>query len=240
MTFCKFFGGLLQKFKMITILYRGCDLELNFPPTREGRPLWFSKINNFKTIHNSIINSKFKDQIKLIALMDGNVTNLTDLIYSLGYEVIFIKTRSNLESLKFQYNYAKNFKTDVYFLEDDYIHKENAMDHIINGVNKFKLVTGYDHSDRYTRTDDISKENESIFFYEGIHWRTCESTTCTWAVKNELLKEVLPVAEQYLLNDREFFRHLYRCGIKLHSPIPGVSTHVHEPYMSPGTDWSLI
>jgi len=69
---------------MITILYRGCDLELNFPPTREGRPLWFSKINNFKTIHNSIINSKFKDEIKLIALMDGNESNLSNLLHLCG------------------------------------------------------------------------------------------------------------------------------------------------------------
>lgn len=225
---------------MITIVYRGSDLELENPPKRYGRPIWFSKINNFKSIHKSICFSNFKNEIKLIALMDGNPSKLSDLIYSLGYDVIFNNSGSNESSLKFQYSYAKDLKTDVYFLEDDYIHKENAMDHIINGVNKFKMVTGYDHSDRYTRTDDISKENESIFFYEGIHWRTCESTTCTWAVKNELLKEVLPVAEKYLLNDREFFRHLYRCGIKLHSPIPGVSTHVHEPYMSPGTDWSLI
>lgn len=225
---------------MITILYRGCDLELDFPANRIGRPIWFSKINNFKSIHTSIINSKYKEQIKLIALMDGNSSKLSDLIYSLGYEVIFIKTGSNEESLRYQYNYAKNLQTDIYFLEDDYIHKQNAMDHIVNGVQKFNLVTGYDHSDRYTRSDDICRNDESIFFYEGIHWRTCESTTCTWAVKKELFKLIFSVAEQYLLNDREFFRHLYKNGIRLYSPIPGVSTHVHEPYMSPGTDWSLI
>lgn len=225
---------------MITILYRGCDLELDFPPNRIGRPIWFSKINNFKSIHTSIINSKYKEQIKLIALMDGNSSKLSDLIYSLGYEVIFIKTGSNEESLRYQYNYAKNLQTDIYFLEDDYIHKQNAMDHIVNGVQKFNLVTGYDHIDRYTRNDDICRNNESIFFHEGIHWRTCESTTCTWAVKKELFKLISSVAEQYLLNDREFFRHLYKNGIKLYSPIPGITTHVHEPYMSPGTNWSLI
>jgi nucleoside-diphosphate-sugar epimerase len=47
-------------------------------------------------------------------------------------------------------------------------------------------------------------------------------------------------ADKYLLEDREFFRMLNRNGVKLYSPIPGVSTHVHEPYMSPGVDWKTI
>lgn len=225
---------------MLTILYRGCDKELEYLPSRQGRPQWFSKINNFKSIHNSIVNSKFKDEIKLIALMDGKKSILTDFILSLNYDLVFINAGSNNESLKFQLNFSKQFNTDLYFLEDDYLHRPDAMNHIINGVNRFDLVTGYDHFDRYTRTDDISRDRESIFFHEGIHWRTCESTTCTWAVSKRIAKTIIPIAEHFLLNDRDFFRYLHTKQIRLHSTMPGVSTHVHEPYMSPGINWENI
>jgi hypothetical protein len=225
---------------MITILYRGCDKELESVPSRNGRPSWFSKINNFKSIHHSIINSKFRNQIKLISLMDGDKSSLTDLISSFNYEILYIKAGSNNNSLKYQLNFAKDLGTDLYFLEDDYIHVPEAMNHIINGIKKFKLVTGYDHNDRYTRTDDTTKDKESIFFHEGIHWRTCESTTCTWAVDKNVFEEIFPIVNKYLLEDREFFRELYRNGIKLHSTIPGVSTHVHDPFMSPGIKWKEI
>jgi hypothetical protein len=225
---------------MLTILYRACDKELEQPPKREGRPHWFSKINNFKSIHASIQNSKYKNSIKLITLMDGNSSTLSDFITSLNYEIIFTKTGSNNDSLKYQLNYAKDLDTDLYFLEDDYLHTENAITHIINGISKFGLVTGYDHYDRYSRNDDITMGCESIYFHEGLHWRTCESTTCTWAVKKDIFKNILPIAENFLLHDREFFRFLNRNNIKLYSPIPALSTHVHEPYMSPGIDWEKI
>lgn len=225
---------------MLTILYRGCDKELEYPPSRQGRPSWFSKINNFKTIHNSITNSTFRDKIKLIALMDGEKSELTDYISSLKYDIIYVNANSNNASLKYQLNFSKQFDTHLYFLEDDYLHKKDAMYHIMNGLDKFDLVTGYDHYDRYTRNDDISKDKESVFFHEGIHWRTCESTTCTWAASKKIAKGIIPIAEYFLLNDRDFFRYLYTQGIKLHNTIPGVSTHVHEPYMSPGTNWEDI
>lgn len=120
------------------------------------------------------------------------------------------------------------------------MHCNNAIDCIYIGVKKFGLITGYDCSDRYTRDDDICKGQESIYYHKGVHWRTAESTTCTWAVSKEMKDRVISYSKNHGLSDRNMFRHMYSNGIRLYQPIPGVSTHVHEPFMSPGIDWEKI
>ena len=225
---------------MLTILYRSCDKEIK-NLSRAGRPSWFNKLNCFKSIHNSIQKSQYKNSIKLITIMDGKPSELSEYIKSLNYEIYFCEKYSNLESLKFVLEFSKQFKSnDIYFIEDDYLHLDTAIDCLYTGVSSFGLVTGYDHMDRYTRNDDICKSNESIYYTNNRHWRTCESTTCSWAVSSGLYDTVISAAEHFLLNDRDLFRYLYTKNIRLHSPVPGVTTHIHEPYMSPGIDWEKI
>ena len=33
------------------------------------------------------------------------------------------------------------------------------------------------------------------------------------------------------------YKTLYQNNIRLYSPVPGVSTHVHKDFLSPGIDW---
>lgn len=221
---------------MLNILYRGCSLELESPPKREGRPFWFSKLKAFQTLHESILHANC--DVKLIALMDGQSSQLTDMIQSYGYELHYINAGSNKKSLEYQLDYARNLDVgDIYFVEDDYIHLPNAISVIASGVQKFGLVTGYDHMDRYVRTDDICYQKESIYFHDNVHWRTCESTTCTWAIRGDIYNMIYPVAKEFLLEDRAFFRYLYTNGVRLYNPIPAVSTHIHVPHLSPGILW---
>jgi hypothetical protein len=226
---------------MLTILYRACDKELESPPTRKGRPFWFSKLNCFRSLYDSYQKSKFKNQIKLIMLMDGDECVLSNEAKKLGCDIIFNKVGSNIGSLTYQLQYAEKIEQgNIYFLEDDYLHTHDAIDIIYSGIDKFDLITGYDHYDRYTRTDDVCYNKESIHYYAEKHWRTCESTTCTWAVSRKLISKIMPIANHFMLNDRDLFRFLYLNNIRLYSPITAVSTHVHEPYMSPGIDWKHI
>ena len=80
----------------------------------------------------------------------------------------------------------------IYFLEDDYLHTKNSLNILASGIQKYNLITGYDHLDRYTRTDDISYQNEIIEFYDTSHWRSVESTTCTWMCTKKYLEIVTP------------------------------------------------
>jgi len=226
---------------MLTILYRACNLELESPPTRKDRPTWFSKINCFNSIHHSIKNSKYKDDIKLIVFLDGDKSILSDHIEGYGYNIIYKKFNSGPDSLKYQLDFSDDINdSDIYFLEDDYLHILDAIDHIYTGVRKFGLITGYDCLDRYTRLDDITRDKESIYFYNKRHWRTAESTTLTWAVSKEFKNNIISTFKSYGWVDRQFFRDMYAKGIRLYQPMPGVSTHVHEPYLTPGIDWEKI
>lgn len=230
---------------MLTIIYRGCSHELEIPPQRQDRPHWFNKINCFNSLHNSLQTSKYKQDIKLIVLMQGDNSPLTDSINNCGYDILYeaksISRQDNTSSYNNQLNFSDSIKdSDIYFVEDDYLHCNNALDCIYMGVKRFGVVSGYDHYDRYTRDDDICKGQESIYYYEGIHWRTAEATTCTWAVSKEMKDRVIPYGKHHGLHDRNMFRDMYSNGIRLYQPIPGVSTHVHEPFMSPGIDWEKI
>ena len=226
---------------MLTIIYRGCSKELEMPPQRQGRPYWFSKINCFNSIHNSLQNSNHKHDMKLIVLIQGDKSPLTDFINDCGYDILYHKGASDIESKTNQVNFSDGVKdSDIYFVEDDYLHCDNALDSIYTGVRKFGLVTGYDCSDRYTRDDDVCKGQESIYFYEGVHWRTAESTTNTWAVSKEMRDTIIPYTKHYGIGDRIMFRHMYVNGIRLHQPMLGVCTHVHEGVMGVGIDWEKI
>ena len=223
---------------MITILYRACSKEVDTTELRKDRPVWFDKLKCFKSIHDAIQNCN-KTKVELIVLMDGDENNsLSKYITDLNYKIIYNNFSSNNESLKHQLNYSKQINSDViYFLEDDYLHTKNSLNILASGIQKYNLITGYDHLDRYTRTDDISYQNEIIEFYDTSHWRSVESTTCTWMCTKKYLEIVMPYAEYFMLNDRDLFRTLYQNNIRLYSPVPGVSTHVHKDFLSPGIDW---
>lgn len=150
-----------------------------------------------------------------------------------------IRYNSNEKSLIESLNYGRESTSKyIYFLEDDYYHKPNSRTVLFEGLNlntQFrKIVSLYDHPDRYTRTDDMDYGHTRLFLGNRAHWRTAESTTCTWAVETSLYKnEVFDVAMAYKLNDRGFFRAIYESNIRLITPIPAMSTHCHEPFISP-------
>lgn len=228
-------GNLLCTLKpKMNIIYRGCNIESPDTLLRHGRPEGFSKIDCFYTLHRAIKNSN-NSVNKVFIVIDGDKGYLSDYIESLGYDVTYINFKSNEKSLKYCYDLASSLHdlSNIYFIEDDYWHTENAINIINEGVNNFGLVTGYDHMDRYTQVDDISYGKDYIKLSENHYWRTAESTTCTWAVSKEIYNKIASIAKEELLNDRNFFRKLYQSNIRLHTPIPPVSTHLMVGGISP-------
>ena len=226
---------------MLNILYRCSSLELESPPTRLGRPTWFSKIACFNSLHASLLLNQFEGSTKLFVIADGGISALTEHIESLGYSINFINANSNLGSLKVQIELSKGVSGDVYFLEDDYLHLPDAIGNIVLGVARFGLVTGYDHNDRYTLTDDIPYEKQ-IYLSGTRHWRAAESTTGTFAIRRDLLDSAYPLIDSVFSQglDRLLFRQLHAYNYRLFSAMPGLTTHVHEPHMSPFVDWEGI
>ncbi len=220
--------------KNLKIVYRGCNLETPQEPLRQGRPQGFDKRVCFDTLHRAIQQSNRVKNVHIV--IDGDAGYLSDHIENLGYSITYIDKRSNKESLRYCYDLAASLDgTDhIYFVEDDYWHTAHALDVIAEGIDFFGLVTGYDHMDRYTGVDDVTHGKDYIFLSNTRHWRTAESTTCTWACSRETFDAVKSIAKEELLEDRNFFRRLLsEKRRRLHTPIPAVSTHLMEGYISP-------
>jgi hypothetical protein len=221
------------------IIYRCCESEVS-PPFKFIRPNWFDKLNCLHTFLNSVESSK--DCISSVTFLhDGPKGKLAESIPN-NFNVKFVNYKNNEKSLLETFNIADSLSGDmIYFVEDDYLHLNHSIRVIYNGVKQLKLVNGYDHLDRYIRDDDISKDKESITFLNSTncHWRTSESTCCTWASTRDMWNVIRDSARHYKLEDRKFFRNLYKNNIRLWVPMPGVTTQVDDK-LSPGIKWDIV
>ena len=234
---------------MLNIIYRPYSGETqDHPWHRPGhRPAWFSKYNTHKSLFNSIM--KNKEYVKKVyVLFDGiEATFYNQILESLKtfeelgieYEIKNIHAGSVYNSVKISTEIACNIGGDIYIVEDDYFHLPDAIKKIALALPKYKILSGYDHPDRYYRTDDIDYKLQVSFDTESNHhWRTSESTGHTYAVSGDLLESIKPVlmAHEHTVSDRELWRYLHRNNIPLWTAVPGFVTQV-DPFLSPGVDW---
>ena len=221
----------------LDIIYRcyNAEVEGNF---KWIRPDFFDKIKCLKTFLNAVDYSS--DVINsVIFLHDGPKGRLYNNIPK-NFEIIEVDYKDNEKSLLETFKIADRLNNHIYFVEDDYLHLKNSINTIYHGVLNFKLVTGYDHLDRYTRSDDITMGKDYVAFSKktNSHWRTCESTCCTWACTRELWNSNLREASyKFKLEDRKLFRFLFsEKNIRLWNPIPGVTTQV-DSNLTPCINW---
>lgn len=152
----------------------------------------------------------------------------------------------------------------VYFVENDYIHKEHSREVLIEGLDIADYVTLYDHPDKYI--DGINPgvrnggEVSKVYLTESTHWKKTNSTTMTFASKVGILKSDkfifklfsvgllnsnFPVTIKKLMNrrvpaDYRIFTYLTRLKKRLLiSSIPGYSSHGETDYLSPLTKWDI-
>lgn len=216
---------------MLNIIYRLCELETN-GNLRPHRPKWFSKQKSLQSFLNSLelCKSHVND---VVFVHDGEPGILFEMINN--FDVIKINDKSNEKSLHKTLDVADELGGNIYFVEDDYLHLENSISKIDLVLPELKLVNGYDHLDRYTRSDDIAY-NLKIVFKNDHHWRTAESTCCTYAIEENLYKEIKNTIREFSLNDRGLFRSLHQMNIPLWTALPGLTTQV-DTNLSPGIDW---
>lgn len=232
--------------RKIDIIYRCCEAEVN-PPFKAIRPIWFDKINCLRTFIDSC--DYCADYINsLTFLHDGPKGQIAEMIESefrgnyernFKIDIQYVDYRNNENSLMETFDIAdKVIKDKIYFVEDDYLHLADSIKIISDSVDELGLVNGYDHLDRYIRNDDVTFNKESIIFSSktNLHWRTAESTCCTWAATKEMWEVIKDDCRNFRLQDRELFRNLIKKGIRLWTPIPGITTQVDDK-LSPGVDW---
>jgi hypothetical protein len=241
---------------MLNIIYRPYageneDNHANVRPNH--RPTWFSKVKINKALFDSIILGKEHVE-QVFVLFDGadgifknEVLNSLKRLDELGIPNQFthIQAGSVYNSLKIATELAcalGPLGKSVYMVEDDYLHKPDAIQKIDLALPELKILSGYDHPDRYNRTDDIDYKIQ-IKYVDSTkqHWRTSESTGHTYAIHVDLLNEITPMLLQHehIISDRELWRDLHKINIPLWTAVPGFVTQV-DPFLSPGTDWEEV
>ena len=237
---------------MLNVIYRPCSAETDGAYIRPNhRPNWYSKEKCYKSLIDSIINSK--DIINTFFIFfDGNLNgtffNYIQSTFKLlsendiKFEVFPSNFGSVLGSIKNATEFGCQFDMATYFVEDDYLHLPDSIQKMYNTVQKLHVLSGYDHVDRYTRSDDIPYTLKVIFdLSSDHHWRTSESTGHSYMVSAEFIRNYKNVLMMYehQISDRELWRYLHRIDIPLWVPIPGLVTQV-DPYLAPGIDWEFV
>lgn len=158
----------------------------------------------------------------------------------------------NAPSFRYVYNLALHHPVDmpIYFLEDDYIHKENSYNILLEGLELGDYTTLYDHPDMYHNTADggdnpfITENGEPtrVLISKTCHWKISMSTTMTFAAKVGTLMTDIEVWDKHTQgqhpHDFYAFLELKQKGRKLTLPLPAYSSHACIGYLSPFHDWN--
>jgi hypothetical protein len=140
----------------------------------------------------------------------------------------------------------------VYFVENDYLHKQGSPNILEEGFNLgASFVALYDHPDKYMDPRsggnpycEGGAEDTRVYLTESTHWKITNSTTMTLASKVSILKQTEDILRKHTSgthpNDFPMFIELRENNHLLITPIPGYATHGETAWLSPLTNWSQI
>lgn len=139
----------------------------------------------------------------------------------------------------------------VYFLENDYVHREGArevIEDLFSSDLLFDYVTLYDHPDKYMNPYEGGNpfcsgksEQTRVFLTNLTHWKYTSSATMTFMSKVSTLKQDETILRKWTSetypHDFNMFVELGQKGRRVISPIPGYSTHGESRWLSPLINW---
>ena len=146
----------------------------------------------------------------------------------------------------------------LYFAEDDYLYLPDSGSIILDGLSRADYVSLYDHPDKYQEGPNpfADEQGEPCRVLPGkwCHWKTSNSTTMTFAVKQQTFKEDFAVWERHCMagfpNDFEAFLELQGTDSwenrirankrKLITSLPAWSTHTETEWLSPIRKWTEL
>ncbi len=212
---------------------------------KKPRPDWFSKrscLSNLLRVFGRGHRYHF--------IVDGeNSTfnrNLCEFVkqFRLAPTMTLINENHSARAFRRMLDYACALNGNLYLVEDDYLHRPGVVEVLEEGVQNYgHYATGYDHRDKYP-PDGATR----LHLGEHSHWRETPSTTCTFAVKAETLREDRSIWESHCsevpdwIHDNEAFNELVkgRQGRTIASSIPAFSTHCESDWLAPLIDWEKV
>ena len=209
------------------------------PPVQ--RPEWFDKwiaLKNFTTIFQ-------EHDITLIAdgVDDGTWDKLNELYSNLDLHRTSFGSNAGSFLYSLEEALTLDTLTQVYFVEDDFVHHEGADVILEQGLSKSPYVSLYDHPDKYwdSNADTLCK----LIMTEDCHWRTTPSTTMTFATYVWCLQQDKHLFYEWCggddnwTHDTQLFTAISQTK-GLITPVPGYATHCDTWVVAKLVDWEDV
>lgn len=205
-----------------------------------------------KKCHDNFLKMMNRDLVNVTYLLDTHHPSLEPHFVTLQNNDPVIKISEGTETGSFlrllDYVQERQFPDDtiLYFLEDDYLHRERWADILLEAftVPDVEYVTLYDHKDKYFARD-YRKLESKLYVTPSCHWRTTPSTTNTYAMRAKTLRRDEKIHRKFSLGcritqDHEKFCKLTKKGSILISSVPGWATHAEPEFASPCFNWESL
>ena len=169
----------------------------------------------FKSEIKSLDFELYKKKIKKINQQGKKVTN---------------NQMSNMSNINQSFNMAKDCDDLIYFVEDDYIHKIDAIEEMILAYERISsqldrelILCPADYPFHYTK---IQKSN--VLLGNKYHWRSIDETLCTFLTSKKIIKKYFKkftsACETEHYPFEKPFHDIYKKEICL-GPIPSLAVH---------------
>jgi hypothetical protein len=203
-----------------------------------------SKIEDLLQIEKQLKNSNIKNSI--ISLDVDNFISKINKINSKNKNVTE-NQMSNMSNIHKSLIIGKDQCKDlIYFVEDDYIHKRDAIEEMIytyerisSQLNKELILCPSDYPYLYTKIDSTN-----IFLGSNKHWRKVDETLCTFLTSNTLVKKhwkkLISMCQFEHYPFEQPLHEIYESEYCL-SPIPSLAFHctnINSIFgLSPNMNW---
>ena len=156
---------------------------------------------------------------------------------------------SNMSNIHQSFEIAKNCSDLIYFVEDDYIHKLDAIEEMIFAYERISsqlsrelILCPSDYPYLYN-----SLEKSYVFLGNKYHWRSIEETLCTFLTSKTLINkyfdEFISISKKEHYPFEKPFHNIYKKELCI-SPMPALATHftnINSVYgLSPFVDYKKL
>lgn len=226
-------------------------LDCQFNRINPMRPPWFNYEKCFKNLLDTL-----NPNCRLTIIYDGDFlkSHIQKYISYFPFNIKQIQAGDIFKANTMAFEYIKSLdipQDDLIMIqENDYLFTYSWVSCIfdlysLTGGNHY--TTLYDHADKYLcaqhRNDEwgIYKELRSQLIVTNTrHWRTVPSTCSSFIINKKIFDEDFDIHTSGEADNSRFGWLSKNRNRVVLSPVPGLSTHVINPWMSPLISWEKI
>ena len=226
----------------MTVIYR--ISEAGYP---KEKPSYINNKNCFVNAYQKL------DDCKFIVIADNINDETRHFLLTFVDELVEVSVGHGAGTFNIALDLALKMDPNevVYFLENDYVHREGAkkaIDDLFSSDILFDYATLYDHPDKYLNPYEGGNpfcsgksEQTRVFLTNTSHWKYTNSSTMTFIARVSTLKEDETILRKWTSEtypyDFNMFNELGQKGRRIICSIPGYSTHGETKWLSPLIKW---